>query len=195
MAHEYATSAELKATLELTGETFADADVALALTAASRGIDNATRRRFWLDADNTSVRYYTPRSCSLLEIDDVVDLVELATGTGDGSFATAWTENTDHVLEPLNAAADGRPQTMIKPILKSLPTQLRSVRVTGQFGWPAVPDGIKQGTIILASKLLRRAREAPFGVIMFSEGEVARITRADPDVMFLIGPYIKRLVR
>ena len=196
MANEYATSTELKSTLELTGETYADADVALALTAASRSVDHVAKRRFWLDANANSVRYYSPRSSALVEIDDLVELTELATGTGDGSFGTVWTENTDFVLEPLNAEADGRPWTVVRPLLGALPTARRSVRVTGQFGWADVPEEVKEATMILASRLLRRARDAPFGALnMGFEGVVARVTRTDPDVCNLLGPYIRPLVR
>lgn len=194
--NEYATSAELKSTLELTGETFADADVALALTAASRGIDNLTGRRFYADADANKVRHYSPSDKKLLLIDDLVTLTTLLTDPGgDGTFEDTWALNTDFVLEPLNASTDSQPWTMISkhPSGKfSFPTSYpRSVKLTGKFGWPAVPEAIKEATLILASKLMRRAREAPFGVIPGSiEGSGAtRIGRADPDVMFLVGPY------
>lgn len=196
MANEYATSTELKKTLELTGESFADDDVALALTAASRAIDRTAKRRFWHDSDATKIRYYSPASATRLDIDDLVTLTELATGGGDNTFTTVWTVNVDFILEPLNGTADGLPYRVIRSLGKSLPTVPRSVRVTGKFGWPAVPDEVKQATIVLASKLMRRAREAPFGVLAFAEGgEVARIARTDPDVAMLIGPFLRRLVR
>jgi hypothetical protein len=44
---------------------------------------------------------------------------------------------------------------------------------------------------------MRRAREAPFGVLALGieGGEIARIARTDPDVMMLISPFIRLLVR
>lgn len=193
---DYVTSEELKATLELTGESFADDDVQLAITAASRSIDNACNRRFWLDADATTVRYYATDDPCLVRIDDLVDLNALATDpAGTGAFTDSWTA-MDFVLYPLNAAVDGLPYTSIeiKPLgVFSFPINTRGVRVTGQFGWPTVPDPIKHATSILASKLLRRAREAPFGVvgIGLEGGSAMRITRNDPDVLTLIGPYMR----
>jgi hypothetical protein len=97
------------------------------------------------------------------------------------------------VLEPLNAAEDGKPYTMLTHLAGGWPATLRSVSVAGLWGWPAVPAPIKQATGILASRLLLRHREAPFGVV-FSGAEVGvatRIARSDPDVMFLIDQYVE----
>jgi hypothetical protein len=67
-----------------------------------------------------------------------------------------------------------------------------SVAVTGQFGWPAVPAQVIEATTILATRLLRRAREAPFGVVGLGiDGAAVRISRFDPDVGFLLDPLVK----
>jgi hypothetical protein len=202
VANEYATTSELKSALTLLGENFADDEIALALTAASRGIDHCTDRRFWADADATQVRYYTPRTCRLVEIDDLVTLTAVAIDlVGDATFATTWTVNSDFVLEPLNAAADARPYTQIRLTpyrAQWLPAgRPRSVRVTGKFGWAAIPPEVKEATIVLAAKLMRRAREAPFGIVTagLDEGAAMRIARTDPDVAFLVGPLKRNQVK
>lgn len=197
MANEYVTAAELKATLNLTGETFADADVAVAVEAASRGVDQVCNRRFWLDVDANQVRYYRPKSECLTRIDDLVTLTAVAAdGNGAGTFPDTLTVNTDFVLTPYNADADGRPWNWLELHPNSsrrFPVEYpRSVRVTGRFGWAAVPPAVKQATTILASKLLRRAREAPFAVVALGiEGDAIRLASTDPDVRFLIGPYVR----
>lgn len=208
----YAQLADIKATLDLAGETFADPDINLGLSAASRAVDNICERRFWLDADATSIRYYTPRrSGKLLQVDDLVTFGSLQTDNdGDGTFEHSWTVNSDFVFEPLNAAADGEPFTMVRVHPNGrfcLPGERvgivnssvvpRSVKLTGQFGWAEVPDGVEQATGILASRLMRRAREAPFGMIGFAmEGgtSVTALARNDPDVMMLLKPYIRPLM-
>ena len=125
MANEYLTSTELKKTLSLGGETFADEDINRALTAASRGIDGACNRRFWKDADADQVRYYTPISDQLVRIDDLVELDGVATDRNrDGTYADAWTLDTDFTLEPANAAADGKPYELI------------TRRPNGRYSWP-----------------------------------------------------------
>lgn len=202
MANEYQTSAALKATLELTGETFADADVALALTAASRGIDQYTHRRFYADGDTSQVRVYSPWEKDLLRIDDLITLTSLKTDPGgDNVFENTWVLNDDFVLEPLNPElVDGtvkEPWTLIRrhpnADFEFTVKYPRTVQVTGKFGWPVVPDAIKTATVILAAKLLKRTREAPFGVVTvgIDAGAAMRIARTDPDVRFLADPYVR----
>ena len=195
----YVTSADVKSSLALQGYTFADTDIARAILAASRAIDWATGRRFYLDTDATSVRYYTPDSPSLLAIDDLVTLTSiLVDQDGDGTFEETWTVNTDFVLTPLNAAADSEPYWWVEVRNLSgrrFPCQLeRSVKVTGQFGWPSVPSDIQLATSILASKLLRRVREAPFGIVSFGldQGSAMRIARTDPDVAPVVAHYNRK---
>lgn len=197
MANEYASVGDVKAAAMLEGETFADADIQRALTAASRGLDNLCSRRFYADADATQVRYYTPYDACTLSIDDLVTFTSLATDTAaDGTFATSWTQNTDFVLEPLNAAADGRPYDRITLTGRGhgFTDGVRSVKLTGKFGWSEVPAGVKEAAIILAVKIVKRVREAPFGVVAVGMDSAMRIARSDPDVMFLVGEYIKNPV-
>jgi hypothetical protein len=197
MAQDYLTVAELKSTLELSGESYADDDLNVAITAASRSVDSFCDRRFWADADANQIRYYTPTSSVVVQIDDLVTLTTLATDdAGDQTFGQAWTANTDLFLEPLNAAADGQPYTRLctNPARSSLyfPLQYgRSVKVTGKFGWPAVPTEVKQATTIIAGRLLKRARETPMGVVMAGvgfDGAAIRIASQDPDVTMLLSP-------
>lgn len=194
---QYVTSAELKQTLTLTGQTFADGDLAVAIEAASRGIDDTCGRRFWLDADANQVRYYDPTDPRVCRLDDLVELTGVAVDAdGTGAYAQVWTLGVDFTLSPVNAAADGRPWELLTthPMGRyALPTGVpRPVRVTGRFGWPAVPPGVKQATTILAARLLKRAREAPFGVaalgIDAGSGLMhsARVAARDPDLRFLL---------
>jgi hypothetical protein len=195
----YVELEELKSTGELTGTTFADADMAPALVAASRGIEQATGRRFYPDADATQVRYYTPDSPSWVAIDDLITLTQVATDRlGGTSFSDIWTLNTDFVLEPLNAAADGWPYSSLRsqPLgSRTFPRgYARSVRVTGMFGWSAPPDAIKTLTKLIAARLVKRTRESPMGFVEIGfEGAVVRAAgyARDPDYQFLIGPYMR----
>lgn len=199
MAHEsdYLTQAELKATLELTGETFADADIDLAIGAASRAVDDIANRRFFADADANQIRHYSPCSKSFLLIDDLVTLTSLKIDTsGDLLFDTTLTENDDFVLEPLNAPDEDRPWRAVRMHPNSsehLPSFPRGVELTGKFGWSAVPNRVKQATSIIASQMLRRSREAPFGVVAFGvEGGAAmRVATMDPQVKLLLKDFIR----
>lgn len=195
--HAYVAVADVKASLSLTGQTYADPDVTNAINAASRGIDSATGRRFYLDADATSIRYYTPESYRRLAIDDLVVCTTVQVDRdGNGTFEETWTAGTDFLLEPLNAAADGRPwETIVtrNSSTRSLPCVESGVKVTGQFGWAAVPTDIYTATEIMAAKLLRRVREAPFGIVTvgIEVGAAMRIARNDPDVAPILAAYTR----
>ena len=197
MANEYLSLTELKATSELYGFSFADEDARQAISAASRGIDEYCGRRFYSDADASSIRYYTPVEPQYLEIDDLVTCGTVATDSdGDGVFETTWTVNTNYILEPLNAAADGKPYERLRVAPYGgyfWPYRgRRSVAVTGMFGWSSVPPTVKEATTIMATRLLKRAREAPFGVVGLGLDNVAvRISQVDPDVAFLLDPFVR----
>ena len=197
----YVSAVELKATLSLSGQTFADPDVNAAISAASRSLDAMCGRRFWADPDTTSVRLYTPDSYRRLMIDDLIDLSALKVDQdGDGTFEETWTVGTDFMLEPPNAPYDKpvRPYesaVIRKTARKYFPVDLeQSVQVTGRFGWIAVPPEIEQAATILAAQLLKRSREAPFGIVAFGgldAGGAIRIARTDPTIANLVTPYIR----
>ena len=199
MANEYLTSDELKASRTLTGETFADSDITLAISAASRAMDQLCGRRFWADADTAQVRYYTALTPKLALIDDVITLTSLIVDDdGDGTYNETWTENTDFTFGPFNNPTETpvwpRWQIMVHPLSAqgTFPDYPRALKVTAKFGWTAVPDQIKQATGLLASRLVMRAREAPFGIVQLGlEGVAGRIAREDPDVRFLTGPFVR----
>lgn len=160
-------------------------------------IDNFCSRRFWIDTADAT-RYYTATSSGLILIDDLATVTTVATDVDSaGTFTESLVENTDYYFEPLNAAADGVARTRLivhpKSSFVDFPYQRRAVRVVGKFGWPTVPIPIQQAASIQASKLLRRAREAPFGIVTLGidQGVAMRISQLDPDVAALITPYAK----
>lgn len=194
---DYADREELKGSSTLTGTTFADADIDLAITSASRMIDSRTGRRFFPDTDANQARYYTPYHARNLYVDDLITLTTLKTDQdGDGTFETTWTLNTDFVLEPLNAVADGWSFDTIRRTWRSTrrwPCWERSVEVTGKFGWVEPPEPIKQATLLLAARLVKRLREAPLGVAgLGPDGAVVRVSRLDADIEALIDDYIRK---
>ena len=195
MANEYLTLDELKVASEVTGISFMDYDGQRSVTSASRAIDEYCGRRFWLDADTTSVRYYTPLDCHTVSIDDLATVGTVTLDLdGDGTFETTWT-STNYQLRPLNAAADSKPYeelTLRQPTYTYFPCREGSVKVTGQFGWPAVPEQVKTATTLLATKLVKRVREAPFGVVGFGiDNSVVRVIRTDPEMQILLDPLVR----
>lgn len=188
--NEYVTRAELKTMLNLTGETYADADIDVAVEAASRAIDNYKRSRFY---PTTETRYYSAESYDeWIAIDDLVAVTSVSVDTdGNGTYDTSWVEVTDYVLDPPNAPLEGQPRRKLRLLGqagRSFPSYRNSIRVVGSFGWTVTPVVVRQAARILAARLLKRGRETPYGILLVTGDAVAaaRLGRIDPDVAFLL---------
>ncbi|MFC8290068.1 phage gp6-like head-tail connector protein [Streptomyces sp. NPDC057250] len=191
MAASYGTVAALKERLGIeAADTSRDPLLAAALAAASRGIDRATGRRFWLDEQPVQRTYRTAGRVArhddgeLLLVDDIgsADIV-VEVGSG-GSFTTV----TNYETSPGNALADGLPITGLL-LFGNWGSATTRVRVGTRFGWPAVPDDITEAALIQAARLYRR-KDSPEGVTGSAEWGVVRLSRRDPDVWNLIDPYV-----
>ena len=155
----YATAANYKAVVGMTDAT-KDAQITLDLLAVSRYIDGKMRRTFNKDTAATSRIYIVDTAADYLWIDDISTTptsVEVDTDE-DGTYATSLAA-TDYEMLPRNAAKEpeARPFTKIKLLpwndeLLEFPANQR-VRVTGLFGWPAVPQAIKTATIQITAIL------------------------------------------
>lgn len=192
----YVSLTEIKNTNELIGMSFADYDLEQAIAAAEAGIEEYCGRTFYLGSSATATRYYSPTELGYVSVDDLVSAATIATdGDGDGVFEQAWAANTDYQLWPWNASDDNRPfeRIMANPVSSlRFYCRPRSVQVVGQFGWPTTPPQVKEATTIMATRLLRRAREAPFGVVGLGiDGAPVRITKVDPDLGFLLDPFVR----
>lgn len=184
----YIGTAELKATLNITGTAF-DVDVGKACDAASRAIEDYKKTRYY---SSVETRYYTPESCRelMLSIDDVQSITSLSIDrTKDYSYSEDWTANTDYILEPANNPLEGKPQrTIVRNTLRgrTFPEHPQSVRVTGTFGWSTVPTQVQEAAAIYAARLYSR-RNSPMGILTVGlDGAAVRLTKADADVTALL---------
>ena len=126
--------------------------------------------------------------------DEISTLTELATDDGGGRRVRDRVGGKHRLrLEPLNAVAEARPWHRIrrnpsgsKYFHAEYP---RSVRVTGKFGWAQPPEAVKVATGIIATKILRRARSAPMGIVTAFDGTAVRMSRFDPQVDELLALY------
>jgi hypothetical protein len=193
VATEYVTRDELKAQFEIPeDDTSRDTLLDRAIRAASRGIDRATGRRFWLDEAATTRTYRLPGRIACEADGDVLLVDDIGTGdglvveTGSGSSFTAI---TGYETTPDNALADGTPVTGLLRVNGSWGTSATRVRVTARFGWPSVPDDVAEACLIQASRLVKR-KDSPEGVMGSAEWGVVRLSRRDPDVWNLIEPFV-----
>ena len=190
-APDYVLASDLKSYVRIT-DTVDDAQIALAVTAASRAVDRCTNRQFGLVAA-PEARVYTARwdkdRCRyVIEIDDLMTVTGL-TVTGEAGAIDVFAK------QPGNAAAEGRPWTrlVVDPTSATLPTLKEDgVTVTARYGWSAVPGAVQQATLLQASRLFTR-RQAPFGVAGSPElgSELRLLAKVDPDVAVVLGPYTR----
>jgi hypothetical protein len=136
------------------------------IEAASREIDTHQNRFFGQTATGT-VRYYTALKSGVLQIDDCVTLTEVATyADGDRTYEDTWA-TTDYDLLPENAAADGWPYDTLEVRSDgdyTLPVGVRKgVKLTGTWGWPTVPEPIKQACLLRSAWLFKR-KDTPLGL-------------------------------
>jgi hypothetical protein len=193
---DYVTLSALKTTLNITGTNY-DTDLQSAITAASRAIDQlgGPGRRFYQDASPVA-RQFWPENNGYCIIDDLSVYSSLTANSA------TWVKDTDFYLEPINASVDGEPWTAIRAFGKPFIYTKAEVApgswvgydgritVTGQWGWASTPQPIVQACGILASRLFKRAREAPFGIVgMGVDVQAIRLGNADPDVLSLVEPY------
>lgn len=193
MAEDYGTLPALKSRLGIeASDTTQDEALNGALGAASRGIDRACGRRFWLDAQPVQ-RTYSPRGRVVrdsdgdrLLVDDIGSVTGMTVETGSGGTFAAV---TGYETSPDNALLDGQSITGLLLLNGSWGSGTGRVRVTARFGWPAVPAEISEAALIQAARLYRR-KSSPEGVTGSAEWGVVRLSRRDPDVWNLIEPYI-----
>lgn len=202
----YATRTELKSYLRIdAAQDDYDDDLDDVLDSATREINNHCSRQFNRDdvitSTGTQTRVYAVRYSWLAEIDDIHTLTDLEIETdtsGDGTYETTW-EAADYQLEPLNGIRDGNtgwPYFKIRAIgSKTFPVlgHQASLRVTGHFGWSAVPKDVKQACLMLSAETFKM-REAPFGVAGWSEFGAIRV-RDIPKVAKLLYPYERSRVK
>lgn len=186
---DYITSAELKSYLRIF-DTVDDAEIAVAVTAASRAIDDHCNRQFG-KVDAAEERLYTARP-DYERGRWVVDIDDLMTATGlvvtiAGVATTAFTK------EPVNAAPKTRPWTRLVVDSDSPVTPTGDpyeVSATAVWGWTAVPVAVKQAARLQGSRFHSR-RDSPYGIAGSPDqgSELRLLSRVDPDVGVSLRDY------
>jgi hypothetical protein len=200
LTNAYATVAQVKASLRIT-DSVDDTLIENAIAAASRLIDGYCSRVFY--NMGSSARFYAASDPYFCPIDDCISVTEVATAlTSNGNYDTVWANpttnqnNGDYQLEPLNAAypTDGiiAPTTGIRALWRYLFPTIGGnalVRVTGTWGWSAVPDPVTQACVIQSARIYKR-NDSPTGVMGFGDMGIVRVgTQLDPDVRQLLESY------
>jgi len=190
-APDYITSAQLKNYVKI-GDAVDDIEVASAVTAASRAIDDHCNRQFGQLAAAAEfsypIEYDYDRGVWYAVVDDMT-IVPTAVTIG-GEAVTGYT------LEPRNAVAKGKAYTRITIGTAATvqpsgdPEQLMAV--TDVWGWTATPAAVVQASKLQGSRFLAR-RGSPYGVAGSpSDGsELRLLSRVDPDVAVSLRGYVR----
>ncbi|HEY7821632.1 MAG TPA: phage head-tail connector protein [Acidimicrobiia bacterium] len=190
----YAQLSELKAALRIT-DSVDDTQLNIALTSASRWVDGWCDRTFAAAGTAITYRDFVPvDTFGIVHIDDCVQVTEVRIDDDLDQTYAKTLRAIDWAAEPVNATTYGLtlPFTRLRsyedgywPVWRGQPT----VRVYARYGWPAVPEPVKQATILQASRLFTRL-DSPLGVAGMGDMGVMRVSRfVDPDVEQLLLPY------
>jgi hypothetical protein len=194
-AAEYASYAEVTAAsagLRLT--SWEDA-----IEVASRWVEKHTGRQFHETdtggSPTPSARYFDNVG-DKVHITDCQSVTEIATDNADdGTYATVLT-STQYQLLPVGGVDDllgSVPYTAIKQLQTGVwPTTARErpVKVTGLWGWLAVPDDVKRATAILTQDLLRDP-ESKFGGLTVANDGIVLGSRVPARTVALLEPYVR----
>lgn len=184
-APDYVTTTELRDYLRIP-DTDDDAEIAVAISAASRAVDLAVNRQFGLvavvEAREYDITYDRHRAVWVAFIDDLMTDTGLLIEDAYGAPVAV----SDVTLAPRNAPQKGRPWTRFT----SQAAIDGPVQVTGLWGWTGIPATIKQATLIQASRFFKR-RDSPFGVAGSPDlgNELRLLEKLDPDVALMVGGY------
>ena len=192
LTNAYTTLNTVKAALRIT-DNVDDTLIENAINTASRMIDGYCQREFY--NAGTASRVFAASDELYIDIDDLAGTaITLQTDDqASGAFDITWTP-TDYQLEPLNGKSAGQvwAYTRIRAAdnyLFPVENGLALVKVTGVWGWPAVPQAIEYATIMQSQRLFKRL-DSPTGILGFGDMGAVRVTRQlDPDVAEMVNPF------
>ena len=191
ISNGYATLLQIKSAIGIS-DGIDDPMLEMAIESASRQIDSYTERYFY--NAGTATKIFAPLDEWVCPTEDFITLTQVQTSEDGESWDTTW-GTEDWQAEPLNGRAGGlvTSYTQIRAVEDYLFPYRQgeaTVRLTGTWGWSAVPIAITQATVILASRIFKRL-DSPLGIISGELGSMRVGFRLDPDVQHLIEPYRK----
>ena len=162
-------------------------------TRASAAVDAWCGRMFrQIDDTTATARVFYALDCERVMIDDCYSITSVKTDESNlGTYPTTWSTD-DYYKVPLNNvgpnAATGWPYTGLVARLTRwfTPGDWPSVQVTAKWGWSAVPDDVKQATLLLAAELYA-SRNAPLGITAVDVGGIQ--VRGNVRVTSLLSTY------
>jgi hypothetical protein len=156
MTVKYATLSQVKAALRITDQ-IDDSLLNTSIDAASRWVDGWCGRTF-TKASGTATKDYVPSGrMEPLFVNDLTSVVSIRIDEDLDRTFTTLLNTIDFQLEPVNGSfGNDFPFYIIRPQEDGYwPTSYgrATVRVQATYGWPAIPDAVREATILQASRL------------------------------------------
>lgn len=176
-AVDYATLDDARRQSSLTSSDHDDR-LGEVLTSVSRWVDEWCQRHFWQDGTLAEPVTRQFRACSSrkLRLGPFNDLAGLVSINGS-------TDLSDYTLLPLNRVHPfSEPATAIEGSF----TPGEIVEISGVWGWPEIPDQVREATLIQTARILKR-KDSAEGVVGMDQFGMVRVSgRPDPDVEHLL---------
>ena len=193
MAATYALLEDVKDALRIS-DSRDDVSLAGVIESASRAIDRYCDRYFGQSGTQSAPvqKLYRSRSGVVL-IDDLVTLTDVEVEFS--GFAESFTSlGANAVLQqPVNAATATPPQPYTVLLAKPytvLPPMPGWVRVSGVWGWPEIPQQIRDACVLQSVRLFK-SRDVPLGVMGGADmmGAMRLPGGLHPDARILCEPF------
>jgi hypothetical protein len=170
------------------------------VTSVSRMIDRFCGRHFY--QATATQKFFDSEDSESIDFGPYGDLVTATAvaydDNDDGTYESTLSA-TDYQLTPQGATTRGpvsEPFTGLRvlsgislPLAPAASGRTGLVRITGTWGWPAVPTEVKQAARILVAEVFKLS-DAPLGVAGFGEFGVVRVQRQMPArAIQLLQPY------
>ena len=202
MANPYITPTEMMQRLDAVNTSWTAAERAAlegAIEAVSRKVDEVTSQHFYR---MTATLEFTPTSAGVLVLPHPLVSVTTLKHSVDTArtYDQTWA-TTDYDLWPYNASNFGKPYTELRVTpagTQSFPVgATKSVELAAVWGWPTVPEPIKQAVALEASRMMQMGQN-PSGVVAASSAAGFTAVRIAPQLhptaMALIRPYMVDLM-
>lgn len=193
MATTYALLDDVKDALRIS-DTHDDVALAGVIESASRSIDQYCDRYFGQVGTEAAPvsRLYRARGRQVL-IDDLVTLTDVEFEYS--GYAETFTSLGDDsvIKQPINAATLIPPQPYTALLAKPstvLPQPPGWVRISGVWGWPAIPQQIRDACVLQSVRLFK-SRDVPLGVMGGADmmGAIRLPGGLHPDARILCEPF------
>jgi hypothetical protein len=170
------------------------------ITAVSRMIDRYCGRQFF--QQTATAKYFDSPDQERIDFGPYGDCVSVSAFAydynDDGTYESTLTA-ADYQLLPVGATTRGpisEPFTGVQvlngqplPLAPAASGRTGLVRITGTWGWPAVPVEVKQAARILVAEVYKLS-DAPLGVAGVGEFGIIRVQRQMPArALQLLAPY------